>query len=163
MWYNKEYGVFRPTDKKSIDQINEYKKENKKEFHNNLAEQRMWDKLIALKKETRIKFTKQCVWWARIFDFRCDKKGIVVEVDGKHHLHGKQLLKDMKHDKFHTEYSGMVILRVRAFNEQDANYAIERIKSEPLWKDRKLAMWLPTSRERQRQKSIELWYRKPWE
>jgi very-short-patch-repair endonuclease len=76
---------------------------------------------------------RQAIWGKRIFDFWNALLGIAIEVDGTEH--------DSEYDCYRDEYSfrrsGIVVLRVRNGNAEDAEKAIRFVKSADLWSVRK--------------------------
>lgn len=89
-------------------------------------------------KMTGHKWTRQARWGFRIFDFWCAALGIAVEVDGPEH----EKAWDAKRDAQDYEISGIVVLRVRNMNEEDARAALEKIASSCSWNMRRLALRL---------------------
>lgn len=79
------------------------------------------------------KWTRQAMWGYRLFDFWCHELGIAVEVDGPEHNQEY----DVARDRYNYFRSGILVLRVRNFNEADADKAIKAIESSEAWKTRK--------------------------
>lgn len=118
------------TKKEDTDRMKRFKVKNlNREIS---AENWMKDKLS----QTDLKWTRQAIWGFRIFDFWNHEKGIAVEVDGPTH--------NEKYDEYRDRYnylrSGIIILRVRNFNEQDAQQALNKIKSQTSWVERRKQM-----------------------
>lgn len=80
-----------------------------------------------------VKFNRQAIWGFRIYDFWCHAIGCAVEIDGREH--------DENYDRYRDVYnylrSGIIILRVRNMNDQDADEAIAFIKSIDPWPERR--------------------------
>lgn len=80
-----------------------------------------------------IKHKRQAIWGFRIYDFWIHRLGCAIEVDGPEH--------DIKYDRYRDIYnylrSGIVVVRVRNNNIEDANKAVALIKSLSLWKTRR--------------------------
>lgn len=76
-------------------------------------------------KSAKLGMTRQAIWGYRIFDFWNGGKGVAIEIDGPEH--------DEKYDRYRDLYnylrSGIVVLRVRNMNEDDAHEAISLYKS----------------------------------
>lgn len=96
------------------------------------AEQWMWEYL----KNTAHKWTRQAQWGFRLFDFWCAEIGVAVEVDGPEHIH----LLDKENDAELHKRSGIVVLRVRNFNEQDADRVLSLISEEVRWNYRRIML-----------------------
>lgn len=116
-------------------QLNAYKRANFRRSLTNKNE--LWMK-GKLKVATSYKWTPQARWGRRIFDFWCAKIGVAVEVDGPEHKADYDALRD----KINFLRSGIVILRVRNRNEEDAECALDHIKRECLWTDRREVLGL---------------------
>jgi very-short-patch-repair endonuclease len=95
-------------------------------------------------KTTPYKWTRQAVWGYRVFDFWSSHIGVAVEVDGKEH--------DVAYDAYRDEYnfrrSGIIVLRVRNGNDEDAAVAIEAISQIGDWKERRSKMGLENKKTR---------------
>jgi very-short-patch-repair endonuclease len=108
--------------------------QNKNKSRYNLNENWMADKL----KSTSYKWTRQAVWGFRMFDFWCSTVGVAVEVDGIEHKKDY----DAYRDEYNFRRSGIVVLRVRNMNEEDAKVAIDTIDKIGDWKERRKNMGL---------------------
>lgn len=80
-----------------------------------------------------LKFTRQAIWGYRVFDFWFSSLGVAVEVDGKEHC--KEY--DQYRDIYNYLRSGVVILRVRNFSEEDMAEAKEYLKHSITWDERR--------------------------
>lgn len=80
-----------------------------------------------------VKFNRQTIWGYRIYDFWCHAIGCAIEIDGPEH--------DESYDRYRDVYnylrSGIIVLRVRNKNEEDAAEAIELIKTISPWPERR--------------------------
>lgn len=86
-------------------------------------------------RKTGGKWTRQAIWGCRIFDFFSIKRGIAVEIDGPEHLDKADY--DAARDKYNYFRSGILVLRVRNFNEADLDAALCEINRGELRKDRR--------------------------
>lgn len=91
-----------------------------------------WCKAI-LKKEIKGRWTRQALWGYRMFDFWNSTIGCAVEVDGPEH----RAEYDFYRDLYVYLRSGVVVVRIRNKNEQDAKDAISFIKKLDPWKERR--------------------------
>jgi very-short-patch-repair endonuclease len=84
-------------------------------------------------KNNKIKHKRQSIWGYRIYDFWIHKLGCAIEIDGADH--------DERYDRYRDIYnylrSGIVVLRVRNRNEQDAADAVAFIRTLDTWKERR--------------------------
>lgn len=103
--------------------------QNKMKAKNNPNEQWMAEHLA----KTGLKWTPQARWGFRIFDFWCSKLGIAVEVDGVEH----DALWDVVRDEANYAVSGILVLRVRNRNEEDAARVLAEIATSESWNDRR--------------------------
>lgn len=87
-------------------------------------------------KATGHKWTRQARWGFRIYDFWCARLGIAVEVDGREHDSEIDALKD----RLDYERSGIMVLRVRNGNQEDADVAIQTITESPTWNERRYSL-----------------------
>lgn len=126
----------RPVDKETHAYMKERQKQNIVSCKKSKAEDWMKDKLA----ETGLKWRRQAEWGYRLFDFWNHKLGIAVEVDGKEH--NKEY--DSYRDKYNYERSGIIVLRVRNFNEDDAITALSVIGKTEDWLERRKKMGLLT-------------------
>lgn len=85
-----------------------------------------------------LKWSRQAQWGYRLFDFWCHPIGIAVEVDGPEHRVSWDLLRD----EYNYRRSGIVVLRVRNFNEEDAAEALSKINSSVSWNLRRSELGL---------------------
>lgn len=69
--------------------------------------------------ESGHKWAHQTMWGCRIFDFWCHRLGIAVEVDGPEH----RIDFDNARDRYNYYRSGILILRVRNFSDEDMDAA----------------------------------------
>lgn len=96
--------------------------------------------LAKLSRDPALKFTRQAEWGYRIFDFWFHDRGVVIEVDGPEHNRGY----DAYRDTYNFLRSGIVVLRVRNFDEVGASAAIANLLQECSWTDRRRALGLLT-------------------
>ena len=90
-------------------------------------------------KKTRIKWKRQAIWGRRIFDFWSHALGIAIEVDGPEHR--KKI--DEYRDAYNLHRSGIIIIRVKNFNETDAQIALEkRLTCKEDWESRRKRLGL---------------------
>jgi very-short-patch-repair endonuclease len=101
-------------------------------------------------KTTGFKWTSSVQWGYRIFDFWCAKLGLVVEVDGPEH--------DIKYDNYRDEYnyrrSGILVLRVRNRNEDDASAALRVIAESETWAERRHRLGIDGKTKQSRRKLV---------
>ena len=118
------------TNKCESDYMRNRQAQNKARCVSSAAEQWMADKLSG----AGIKFTRQAMWGYRLFDFWIATLGIAIEVDGPEH--------DQEYDAFRDRYnylrSGIVVLRVKNFDEESAATVIQKLRESELWKVRRL-------------------------
>jgi very-short-patch-repair endonuclease len=89
-------------------------------------------------KVTGLKWKLQVQWGFRLFDFWCSQIGINVEVDGATHSSSE----DVERDAVLMKRSGIIVLRVRNYNEDDARLTLTIVaKAEP-WNDRRKRLGL---------------------
>lgn len=100
------------------------------------ANQWMEEKL----KTTGERWVPEYPWGYRIFDFWCGKKGIAIEVDGASHDNPQQRAWDYIRDEYNFRRSAILVIRVRSFNEADAELAIQQVSSALYWKQRRIAL-----------------------
>ena len=84
----------------------------------------------------KLKWTRQARWGYRIFDFWNAHLGIAIEVDGD--THDPEY--DQARDKRNYERSGIIVLRVKNFNQKDLAHAIFEIEMAKPWKQRRKEM-----------------------
>lgn len=104
------------------------------------AEEWMKNRLL----ETNLKWNRQMQWGYRLFDFWNHEFGIAVEVDGAEH----NKTYDEYRDAYNFKRSAIIVLRVRNFNETDADQVINQIKVSEKWLDRRSKMGLLTKTEK---------------
>lgn len=92
------------------------KKQNMQRAENNPNENWMLEKLLT----TPFKWSRQAQWGYRLFDFWCSVLGVGIEVDGPEH--NKDY--DTYRDEYNFRRSGIVVIRVRNMNEDDAARAL---------------------------------------
>lgn len=106
--------------------------------------------------KTNIKWSRERIWRWRIYDFWNDFLGCAVEIDGKEHDNEK----DKQRDLLDFNRSGIIVIRVRNFNEQDMDLAIEKIANLNSWIDRRAKMGLLTKAQKLKiQKQDEDFYK----
>lgn len=81
---------------------------------------------------------RQAQWGYRLFDFWNFALGIAVEVDGL--SHNKSY--DAVRDAYNLQRSGILVLRVRNRNEEDARRALTEIEKACLWNERRVGLGL---------------------
>jgi very-short-patch-repair endonuclease len=93
------------------------------------------------------KWTRQAIWGYRVFDFWCHELGVAVESDGPEHKESY----DAWRDDYNLRRSGVLVLRVRNRNEEDAEVAIAIIAAAETWGQRREGLRLnaPTKKGRQ--------------
>lgn len=83
-----------------------------------------------------INHKRQAIWGFRIYDFWIHSIGCAIEIDGPEH--------DEIYDKYRDIYnylrSGIVVIRVRNKNHEDAMEAISFIKTIGPWRERRLKL-----------------------
>ena len=87
---------------------------------------------------TGLKWTQQARWGYRIYDFWCASLGLAVEIDGFTHNPAWDQLRDQQD----YQRSGIIVLRVRNFNEEDARATLIAIATALTWNDRRLGLGL---------------------
>lgn len=105
------------------------------------AESWMEEKL----KKSWLKFTRQAVWWYRIFDFWNSKLWIAIEVDWPEHNKNW----DITRDEYNYKRSGIIVLRVKNFDDQTADKIINSLPKES-WMERRERMWLLTKAQKRK-------------
>lgn len=133
-----------PTNRDSHEYMRMRQWQNLEQCKTNRAED--WMAKI-LKRETDLKWNRQAQWGYRLFDFWNSKLGVAVEVDGDEHDQSY----DSYRDKYNFERSGIIVLRVRNFDEVGANQVIKEIKLVESWFERRLKMGLLTKSEKLKQ------------
>lgn len=113
---------------------------NRIQCQKSAAEAWMADKLAS----TGMKWTRQAQWGYRLFDFWSAKLGVAVEVDGSEHK--KEY--DAYRDEYNYRRSGIIVLRVRNMNEEDAQKALLEIAScKEDWRQRRKSMGIEGSKK----------------
>jgi very-short-patch-repair endonuclease len=95
------------------------------------------------------KWTWQSTRGYRIYDFWSDKIGCAVEVDGPEH--NKAV--DEYRDEYNFRRSGIVVLRVRNYNEADLEKALSHIADLTDWKVRRAQLGIEGGRKDKRRLS----------
>lgn len=87
-------------------------------------------------------WNRQCIWGYRIFDFWNSYLGCAIEIDGTNH--------DSDYDKYRDEYnfrrSGIVVLRIRNYNEDDFNSAMSVIGKINTHSERRIELGITKSK-----------------
>lgn len=127
-----------PTRKEDHEYLRERQRQNRVLAVKNPNENWMLEKLRASGR----KWTRQAIWGYRIFDFWCAEVGIAVEVDGPEHNRERDRIRDERN--YWT--SGIVVLRVRNRNEEDAARCLKAIAEARSWNARRAHLALPPIR-----------------
>lgn len=106
--------------------------------------------LMAKLATTGYKWSRQCTWGFRIFDFWCHELGIAVESDGPEHVAAY----DSYRDEYNLRRSGIIVLHVRNKNESDFLEALQLIKSSETWKERRDRMGLNSHTKKGKRKWV---------
>jgi very-short-patch-repair endonuclease len=118
-----------PTDAEQHAYMRGRQEQNRAKAKINRNEQWMARLLAA----TGLAWTPQATWGYRLYDFWCHGIGIAIEVDGDEH--------DPDYDDYRDEYnfrrSGVVVLRVRNGNEEDAAAVLALIPKLGTWEERR--------------------------
>lgn len=131
-----------PTKKEESDYMRERKAQNRARLPWLKAERWFLETYLeALPPKPHFKFSRQATWGYRLFDFWFHVRGVVIEVDGPEHNKGY----DAYRDTYNFLRSGIIVLRVRNFNNSDADQAIEQLSKECSWEDRRRALGQLTS------------------
>ena len=85
-----------------------------------------------------LKWKRQSRWGCRLFDFWCHAKGVAIELDGPEHRPEY----DAVRDRFVFERSGIIVIRVKNFDESGLRLAIARAADALRWKHRRANMGL---------------------
>mgnify|MGYP000937170663 CR=1 FL=1 len=123
-----------PTTKEESDHMAIRQKQNRESCKLSAAEEWMKVRL----RGTGMKWKRQSRWGIRLFDFWNSEKGIAVEVDGPEH----DPIRDKAKDRVDFLVSGILVLRVKNFDELDAQIAISRIMTSQSWNSRRSGMGL---------------------
>lgn len=103
-----------------------------------------WAETFLLK--SGLKWKRERIWRWRLYDFWNSDLGCAVEIDGPEHVPES----DRERDQSDFERSGIIVLRVRNFHEEDMQEALSQIKLMESWIDRRERMGLLTKAERAR-------------
>lgn len=123
-----------PTSAEASARMRNFKAINLRRALTNPNENWMADHLCS----TGLKWSRQAQWGFRLFDFWCSEKGVAVEVDGAEHDKGWDAFRDRQD----YERSGIVVLRVRNRNEEDAARALAQISKAGSWNSRRKGLGL---------------------
>jgi very-short-patch-repair endonuclease len=99
---------------------------------------------------TRKAWTRGAVWGYRVFDFWCHELGVAVEVDGPEHRPDY----DGYRDDYNFGRSGIIVLRVRNRNEDDAARALQAIHAATTWAVRREQLGLHARSKKGRRKWV---------
>lgn len=135
MGYNKTFGCTYPTSKEEAAHMQFRKQQNIEQSKKNKSEEWMFS---ILKTKTSLTWSRQSIWAARVLDFWNHAKGIGVEVDGV--FHNKEY--DKRHDKYFYYKSGILILRLKPYDELSADVIINKINSSCTWNERRSRLGL---------------------
>ena len=102
--------------------------------------------------KTGHRWTRQAQRGFRLFDFWSHELGIAIEVDGPEHRADY----DSYRDEYNYRRSGVVVIRVRNKNEEDAARALKIIGLSGTWDARKAAIWGPTKTKRCRRRLSDM-------
>lgn len=148
-----------PTKKEEHEYMRKMKAQNRARMPWLKAEKWFLEEYISrLPKEPKFKFSRQSEWGYRIFDFWWHEMGVVIEVDGPEHNAGY----DAYRDTYNFLRSGIVVLRVKNFDDTTAVKAIENLVVECSWTDRRRSLGLLTT-EASRQGRRELSVNGDWQ
>lgn len=84
----------------------------------------MWFKEL-LDRESKIPFEHQFLFGRRVFDFFNIAYGVAIEVDG----YGHRARYDLLRDSYLLSKFGLITLRVKEFNEEQAKEVLDKIKN----------------------------------
>jgi very-short-patch-repair endonuclease len=93
------------------------------------AEEWAWDEI----RKTGAGWVRQAIWGCRIFDFFSIRRGIAIEIDGDTH----NKVYDKVRDDYNYYRSGILVLRIKNYNEVDLRNAIKEIKKGETRMDRR--------------------------
>jgi very-short-patch-repair endonuclease len=108
-------------------------------------------------KDSTKKWSRQAVWGCRIFDFWCHELGVAIEIDGPEH----NKKKDAYRDEYNYRRSGIIVLRVRNKNEEDAAQALEEVSKSLPWKDRRKDLGLNAKTKKGRRHLVKIYETSP--
>ena len=112
----------------------DYMKKRQRQNQSRLVQAEVWANEQLEK--TGKKWSRQSLWGCRIFDFWCAELGIAVEIDGIEH----DANYDAARDLYNYYRSGIIVCRVRNYNQLDMDAALQTIKTADSWKGRKQKM-----------------------
>lgn len=112
----------------------DYMRKRQKQNQAQSTEAEIWAEK-ALEKTGR-KWTKQALWGCRVFDFWCGELGIAIEIDGPSH----DANHDLARDKYNFYRSGIIVLRVPNFDDDQLKKALFVIQNADTWRMRKVKM-----------------------
>lgn len=104
------------------------------------AEEWVYQALMA----TGLKWTREAVWGWRIFDFWNVKLGVAIEVDGPEH----NRISDLKRDSINYERSGIIVFRIKNWNQQDLEMVLKKLPSINDWIVRREELGLLTKAQK---------------
>lgn len=97
-----------------------------------------------LKEKSGYKWSRQAIWGFRLFDFWNHELGCAIEIDGPEHRKDY----DLYRDKYNYLRSAIVVLRVKNFNSDDMNKALESLKKLRPWMERRALKGLLTNKQK---------------
>jgi very-short-patch-repair endonuclease len=80
-----------------------------------------------------VKWTRQATWGFRVYDFWCSKRGIAIEVDGATHDADREIVRD----QLDWHRSGILVLRVKNYDDNGAIEAIDQVARNTSWNQRR--------------------------
>lgn len=86
----------------------------------------------------RLKYSRQAAWGYRIWDFWFHQLGVAIEIDGPEHKPSY----DRYRDTYNLLRSGIIVLRAKNFDAASSERAIEDVRRECTWKERRTALCL---------------------
>lgn len=89
---------------------------------------------------------RQKIWGCRLFDFYFPVKGIAVEIDGPEHDADYDAIRDA----YNLARSGILVLRVKNFDDTALSEVVGQIKASPNFKKRKELLGLKGKSGKQR-------------
>ena len=137
-----------PTNRKEHEYMKGRQQQNRANCIKNENERWFLDKLG----KTAYKWTQQAQWGYRIFDFWSFELGVAIEIDGSEH----KVDNDHYRDEYNFRRSGIVVLRVRNRNEEDAALALGLIEKLGTWHTRRSQLGLNVPTKKGRRKLAEL-------
>ena len=97
-------------------------------------------------KETGLTWSRERIWRWRLYDFWNHELGCAIEIDGPEHSPEA----DKKRDADDFKRSGILVLRVKNFNNQDMDNVIRDVMSLDSWLLRRERMGLLTDAQRKK-------------